>query len=148
MGVKLTSYLNFNGDAAEALAFYHSVFGGSVDSDTFGEFADRVPDSGMPVADEDRDKIMHATLRSDNGIELMLSDVPTGMEAVQKGNDIVLALSGEDEAIIRGYWDKLSDGGQVTMPLEKAPWGDTFGALVDKFGTNWMVDIGPEQPQA
>ncbi|HEX5622489.1 MAG TPA: hypothetical protein VFX51_28955 [Solirubrobacteraceae bacterium] len=51
-----------------------------------------------------------------------------------------MSLSGEDEGVLRGYFDKLADGGQVVMPLEKAPWGDTFGMCVDRFGTNWMVN--------
>lgn len=52
-----------------------------------------------------------------------------------------MSLSGEDEGKLQGYWDKLSAGGQVIMPLEKAPWGDTFGMCADKFGISWMVNI-------
>ena len=74
MTVKLNSYINFKGSAAEAMEFYKSVFGGEIFSDTFGEFADKTPDSGMPVAAEERDKIMHAYLKGDNGIELMGAD--------------------------------------------------------------------------
>jgi PhnB protein len=56
------------------------------------------------------------------------------------GSTITVSLSGDDEAELRGYWEKLSDGGQVTMPFEKAPWGDFFGMCTDKFGIPWMVD--------
>ena len=57
-----------------------------------------------------------------------------------------ISLSGDDDRELRGYWDKLAAGGTVTLPLEKAPWGDSFGMLTDKFGTPWMVNIaGPRQ---
>lgn len=140
MTVKLNSYISFKDNAKEAMEFYHSVFGGEVFSDTFASFAS----DEMPVADEDKDKIMHAYVKGDKGVELMLADTPTGME-YQDGMRITLTLNGDDEATLRGYWDKLAESGTVTMPLEKAPWGDVFGMLTDKFGVNWMVDIGPVQ---
>lgn len=52
-----------------------------------------------------------------------------------------MSLSGDDEAALRDYFDKLQDGGTVIMPLEKAPWDDTFGMLMDKFGVRWLVNI-------
>lgn len=139
MTVKLNSYISFNGNAKEAIEFYKSVFGGEVYMDTFSSFADK-----MPVSDGDENKVMHAYLKGDNGIELMASDTPSGMP-FQSGAQISLTLNGDDEAKLREYWDKLVEGGSVTLPLEKAPWGDTFGLLVDKFGINWMIDIGPVQ---
>jgi PhnB protein len=70
----------------------------------------------------------------------MGSDTPDRME-FKPGNTMTVSLSGDDEALLRGYWDKLSPGATISMPLEKAPWGDSFGMLVDKFGTPWMVNI-------
>lgn len=52
-----------------------------------------------------------------------------------------MSLSGEDEAELRGYFDKLGEGGSVEMPLEQAPWGDTFGMLTDRFGVRWLVNV-------
>jgi PhnB protein len=140
MAVKLNSYINFNGNAKEAVEFYKSVFGGEVYADTFREFAGDT----MPVAEEDLDKVMHAYLKGDNGIELMASDTPKGVPFSPGGN-VSLTLNGDDETVLRNYWDKLAEGGTITVPLEKAPWGDTFGMVTDKFGVNWMVDIGPVQ---
>lgn len=140
MTVKLNSYISFNGNAKEAMEFYKSIFGGEIFSDTFESFAS----SEMPVADEDKQKIMHAYLKGDNGIELMGADTPTGM-TYNEGARITLTLNGDDDAALRGYWDKLAEGGTITVPLEKAPWGDVFGMLTDKFGVNWMVDIRPVQ---
>lgn len=139
MTVKLNAYISFNGNAREAIEFYKSIFGGEVFMDTFASFADK-----MPVDDADKDKIMHAYLKGDRGIELMISDTPTGMQ-FQAGAQISLTLNGDDEETLREYWNKLSKEGQITLPLEAAPWGDTFGMLVDKFGINWMIDIGPVQ---
>ena len=85
-------------------------------------------------------KIMHAMLQADNGITFMASDTPNGME-YRPGNNMSMSLSGDNESELRGYWEKLSVGGKVTMPLEKAPWGDTFGMLTDQFGIHWMVNI-------
>lgn len=136
MTVRLHSYISFNGDAREAVEFYTSVFGGEVYSDTFASFDS--PD--MPVAPEDRDKIMHAYLKGDNDIELMVSDTPSTME-FSEGSRVSLSLSGDDEVLLRGYWTNLADGGTITVPLGKSPWGDTFGMLTDKFGVDWMIDI-------
>lgn len=137
MPVKLNSYIGFKDNAKEAMEFYKSVFGGELFMDTFENYADN-----MPVEEEDKDKIMHAYLKGDNGVELMAADTPKGME-YQEGSRISLALNGDDEATLREYWDKLSEGGEITMPFEKSPWGSTFGMLTDKFGVSWMIDSGP-----
>lgn len=140
MTIKLNAYINFKDNAREAIDFYKSIFGGKVYMDTFESFASKE----MPVADEDKQKVMHAYLKADNGIELMASDTPKGME-YHEGARITLTLNGDDEAELRGYWDTLAKDGTITVPLDKAPWGDTFGMVTDKFGVNWMVDIGPVQ---
>lgn len=62
------------------------------------------------------------------------------------GSGYSVSLSGDDEATLRRYWDALSDGGTITMPFEKAPWGDTFGMLTDKFGVNWLVNANGAPP--
>lgn len=134
--VQLNAYLNFPGNAREVIEFYQTVLGGDLDLNTFGE-------SGMPHDPADADKVMHAQLTADNGMVLMVSDLPPGME-YKPGTNIGLSLSGDDEDTLRGYWDKLVEGGEIVMALEKAPWGDTFGACNDKFGINWMVNISPK----
>jgi PhnB protein len=82
-------------------------------------------------------------------LTLMASDTPKRME-YKPGTNISVSLSSEpeDEEKMRGYWDKLSDGGNVTMPMEKAIWGDTFGMVVDKFGIMWMVNIAGKKDEA
>jgi PhnB protein len=79
-------------------------------------------------------------LEAENGITFMASDTPNGME-YRPGTNMSMSLSGDNEPELRGYYEKLSAGGRVNMPLDKAPWGDTFGMLTDKFGVNWLVNI-------
>ena len=137
MASRLNPYISFPGNAREAMDFYNSVFGGNLDQNTFGEYGSQ--DSAIA------DKIMHANLETDNGFTLMASDLAPGMEH-NPGNNIAISLSGDDADQLRGYWEKLSDGGTVTMPLEKQMWGDEFGMCIDRFGVAWMANIS--QPQA
>jgi len=133
MQTKLNPYFNFLTNTRQAMEFYKNVFGGKLTMSTFKEFH-------SPVAPGEENLIMHAQLDTDNGITLMASDTPTGME-YNPGTNIGVSLSGDNENELRGYYQKLIKGGTVTMPLEKAPWGDTFGMLTDQFGINWMVNI-------
>lgn len=135
MQSRLNPYISFKDNAREAMELYHSVFGGKLDLTTFKQGM-----AGMPVDPSEEDKIMHGMLVADNGMVLMGADTPNGME-YQEGARISISLSGDNEEELRGYWDKLLVGGTVTMPLEQAPWGDTFGMLVDAFGVGWMVNI-------
>ena len=129
----INPYINLKGNAREAVEFYKDVFGASVDMNTFEEF-------NMAQNPEDAEKIMHAQLEVDGKIILMVSDVPESMPH-NPGGTVTISLSGDNEEEIRSYWEKLSDGALTTMPLDKAPWGDTFGMVTDKFGINWMVNI-------
>ena len=137
MTSRLNPYLSFAASAREALEFYRGVFGGRLTLSTFGEAGA----AGGP----DADKIMHGQLETPAGYTLMASDTPTGMERTV-GTSISLSLSGDDGEELRGYFAKLSDGGAVTMPLEKQMWGDEFGMCVDQFGVPWMVNISQPQP--
>jgi PhnB protein len=135
MSISLNPYLGFRDNAREAMEFYQSVFGGDLTVSTFAEYH----------ASEDpteQDKTMHSQLSTPNGLEIMASDTPNSMDFTP-GNNFSVSLSGanEDADELRGYWDKLVDGGSVTMSLEPAPWGDTFGMCVDRFGVAWMINI-------
>ena len=137
MPVRLNPYLSFRDTARQAMEFYHSVFGGELTLSTFAEFQ----------ASEDpgeQDKIMHSMLETQDGLVLMAADPPNSMEYTQPVG-VSVSLSGDDEGALRGYWDKLADGGTVVMPLERAPWGDTFGMCIDRFGITWMVNISGAQ---
>ena len=134
MGSRLNPYITFGGDARQAMEFYREVFGGALHVNTFGEYGDK----NAPNADQ----LMHGILETDSGFTLMGADNPPG-SALTAGNNIAVSLSGDDDAALRGYWDKLSDGATVTVPLEKQMWGDVFGMCTDRFGIQWMVNIAP-----
>lgn len=138
MATNLNPYISFRDNAREAMEFYNSVFGGKLSMNTFKEFHA----SQDPSEDN---KIMHAMLVAENGFILMGADTPNGME-YDPGSRITISLSGDNEPELRSYYEKLVAGGTVVEPLEKAPWGDTFGMLIDRFGVNWMVNIAG-QPQ-
>ena len=133
MASQLNPYLSFRDNAREAMEFYRSVFGGELTLNTFREF------QASQDADE-QDKIMHSALKAENGIVFMAADTPKSME-YSPGSRISMSLSGDDRSELTGYFQKLSAGGTVTMPLEQAPWGDTFGMCTDKFGVQWLVNV-------
>ena len=129
----LHPYLSFRDNARAAMEFYQTVFGGKLTMSTFKEFHA----SQDPSEDN---KIMHSMLEAENGITFMASDTPSTME-YRPGTNMSMSLSGDNAVELSAYYEKLSAGGTIGMPLEKAPWGDTFGMLIDKFGVSWLVNI-------
>lgn len=136
MTTLLNPYLSFRDNAREAMEFYKSVFGGELSVSTFADF------HASEEVDE-QDLVMHSQLDTSNGLTIMASDTPKAMN-YQSGSTISISLSGlsTDGDELRGYWDRLQEGADITMPLDTAPWGDLFGMLTDRFGTHWMVSIG------
>lgn len=132
---KLNPYIHFKDNAREAMEFYQSAFGGELTMSTFKE--------GGAVQDGPHaDNIMHALLVVGPELTLMAADTPPEMEYGARGG-MSISLSGDmsDEEKLKGYWTKLSEDATITVPLDTAPWGDTFGMLTDKFGIDWMVNI-------
>jgi len=138
MSSRLNPYLNFNGNARQALEFYRSVFGGTLNINTYADFGGQ--DS------PDADKVMHGQLENDVGYTVMASDHASNMGDYHPPSGFGISLSGDDGDVLRGYWQKLSAGGNTTMPMQKQLWGDEFGIVVDQFGITWLVNIS--QPQA
>ncbi|MEW2251031.1 MULTISPECIES: VOC family protein [unclassified Streptomyces] len=136
MASRLNPYLGFSGDARQALEFYQQVFGGTLTLNTYGDF-------GHPDAAQ-ADKIMHGMLETSAGFTLMAADNPPEMQRAA-GDTISVSVSGDDEAELRGYWEKLSADASVTVPLDKQVWGDVFGMCTDRFGVPWMIDIVQSQ---
>jgi PhnB protein len=129
---RLNPYLTFNGTARQAMEFYADVFGGTLAVNTFAEFgAENAPNA---------DLIMHGVLETDAGYTIMAGDITSDTDYEPMAGCSV-SLSGDDAEHLRGYWNKLSAGGTITMPLRKQVWGDEFGMCVDKFGISWMVNI-------
>jgi PhnB protein len=129
---RLNPYIGFSDNARQAMEFYRDVFGGDLTVSTYGDMGAAAPG--------EENKIMHSQLETPSGFTLMASDTPAGMDRTVVSN-ISISLSGDDADDLRGWFAKLSDGGSVTMPLEKQVWGDEFGMCVDPFGIQWMVNV-------
>lgn len=135
----MTVYLNFNGDAEEAFAFYRTVFGGEFDGmlrfRDFGEDA-------MGVPEADREKIAHVSLPLSGGVGLMGSDV-AGEQAdgFVAGNNVYIYLEAESAAEAERIFEGLSEGGTVEMPLQSTEWAEKYASLVDRFGVPWIVSF-------
>jgi PhnB protein len=113
MGSQLNPYVGYKGNARQAMVFYQEVFGGELEMSTVSDF-------GSPES-PNADKIMHARLDTPDGYTLMAWDVPEGVPW-HPGNNVAAYLGGSGD--LRGFFEKLSAGGTVTMPLEKQVWGD------------------------
>lgn len=130
MSSQFNPYLSFPGNARQAMEFYQSVLGGDLNVMSFR-------DSGM-----DADGVMHASLDTPEGFHLFASDhLPAMGPDLVVGNNIQLSISGNDETAMTRWFELLSDGGSVLIPLQKQMWGDTYGQFVDRFGIAWHVNI-------
>ncbi|MWA15994.1 VOC family protein [Streptomyces sp. BA2] len=135
MGSQVNPCITFNGNARQAMEFYREVFGGELELGSVAAFGS--PDS--PNAD----KVMHSRLDTPAGYTLMAWDHPDerpGHPPYRPGNNVAIFLDGDDRGL-RDYFEKLSVGGTVTLPLEEQMWGDEAGSLIDQFGISWMFNI-------
>jgi PhnB protein len=132
----LNPYLNFRDNTREVMDFYRSVLGGELRMSTFAEFQT----SEDPA---EADKIMHSQLDTPAGFTLMAADTPNSMEypGISGASSISLSGGADEAEALHGYWNGLAEGATVVMPLDRAPWGDEFGMLVDRYGVSWLVNI-------
>ncbi len=128
----LNPYLNFGGNAKEAMKFYQQVLGGELNMQTFGE-------TKMAQTPKEKDLIVHAALKS-GSITIMASDTHPSMK-LTVGNNVHLSVSGGDARKLTSAFEQLAKGGKVDMPLAKQFWGDTYGQVTDRFGVHWMINI-------
>jgi PhnB protein len=119
------------------MEFYKSVFGGRLDFSTYKDY-------GASQDPSEDNKIMHSMLEADNGISFMAADIMRHMD-YRQGNTMAMTLSGDNKEELSAYFDKLAAGGTIQQPLLEAPWGDTFGSLIDKYGVEWMVNISGQR---
>jgi PhnB protein len=135
---KLNVYLNFAGNAEEAMKFYKSIFG--------GEFRTimrlkEMPMPGMTLSKADENKIMHIALPIGKDDVLMASDVlESHGQKLIVGNNIAISIFPESKEEADRMFKALSAGGTVEMPIANQPWGDYYGDVKDKFGVRWMID--------
>ncbi|UFH52168.1 VOC family protein [Spirosoma sp. KNUC1025] len=136
--VNLTPHLFFGGNCREAMEFYKQVFGGELTLAPYSEGPADAHKDPKANSEEMKAKIMYAKLSGD--ISLMASDNPHNTDDKNTGQ-FGLSLDGADEVTLTSYFEKLSEKGQITAPLVKQFWGDTFGMVTDQFGITWMVNI-------
>jgi PhnB protein len=134
----MNQYLTFNGNARQAMEFYASVFGGTMTLSTFGEFGGAAGSDAEPH--HARQPRYRRWLQHHGRRRHQRHEIPAA-------GRLLVSLSGDDATALRGYWEKLSASGTVTMPLEKQVWGDEFGMCIDGFGIPWMVNISSSTAQ-
>ncbi|HEY6200431.1 MAG TPA: glyoxalase/bleomycin resistance/extradiol dioxygenase family protein [Candidatus Binatia bacterium] len=137
--MQMGPYLTFKGDCEAAFKFYEKCLGGKIEA--------LVPHEGTPAAQqvppEWRNKILHARLTVGNDV-LMGSDAPP--ERYEKPKGFSVTLNVDKPADADRMFNALADKGNVTMPIQKTFWAERFGALVDRFGTPWMINCEGKQP--
>ena len=133
----INPYLNFRDKTEAAFNFYKSIFGGEII--TMMRYKDS-PEGGKVQA-ADADKIMHATIKLDNGLTLMATDVLDYMgHQFIDGNNFSLSVDADTQPEADKIFNGLATNGKITMGLQKTFWGAYFGMLVDPFGVQWMVN--------
>ena len=143
----VSTYLNFPRHTEEAFNFYKSVFGGEFFGGGIMRFRD-IPDSpgNPPLAEEDKDLVMHVELRILDSHSLMGTDAPESMGfKVIYGNNSYINLQPDTRKETKRLFDKLGVGGKVSMDLQDMFWGDYFGSLTDKYGVQWMFNCGEKK---
>lgn len=130
---QIIPYITYNGQCEEALEFYKSVFGGTV------EIVTRYDNPAMNAPEEYRNKILHARFHNDT-ITIFASDIMPGKTAHGTSADVALSLSYATPEEGQRIFDALSAGGHVHIPFKKQFWGDYHGNFTDKYGIRWMLN--------
>lgn len=138
---RVSTYLNFTRNTEEAFNFYKSIFGGEFNGG-INRFSSVPPQEGQPpIAEDDKNLVMHVALPILGGHVLMGTDAPESMGfKVNFGNNVYINLEPDTRAETKKLFDALSKGGKVEMELQEMFWGDYFGSCTDKFGVNWMFN--------
>ncbi len=133
----LNPYLNFDGNAEEALRFYHSIFGGEF-------FIQKMSDApgSEDLSDEERDRAMHVSIKIGKNQFLMASDiVPSLGHVLHQGNSNYISVTPESREEADRLFNGLSKDGEIEMPMEDMFWGDYFGSFKDRYGVYWMINF-------
>jgi PhnB protein len=142
----VNTYLNFPGNTEEAFTFYKSVFGGDFVGPIM-RFKDiPVSENTPPVADSDKNLVMHVALGILNGHLLMGTDAPESMGfKVTFGNNVYISLQPDTREETRRLFNALSQGGKIEMELQDMFWGDFYGSCTDKYGVQWMFNCSEKK---
>jgi PhnB protein len=143
---KVSTYLNFPRTTEAAFNFYKEIFGGEFEGGV-NRFSDIPSQEGVPpIAEEDRDLVMHVALPILGGHVLMGTDAPESMGfIVNQGNNVYINLEPDTRAETQRLFNALSEGGKIEQELQEMFWGDYYGSCVDKFGTLWMFNCASKE---
>jgi len=140
-----TVYVNFDGVAEQAITFYAEALSASEVKQV--RFGDIPQDPNYPLPDNERNMIMESSVTFDGGT-IMMSDVLPSMKGmmgeVVPGNNMLITLVMDDKQKLQQYFERLSVGGRVIMPIGEVPWSSCFGMLVDPFGVSWKFNSDAE----
>jgi PhnB protein len=132
--MNITPYLTFQGNAEEAMRFYAEVFGGEIVE--LRRYADM---PGGQTPEHYRDKVLHGRLKIGDAW-LFFSDAFSRDPVPPVPGPISLTIEFSDEAQIEAVYERLSQGGEVRMPLQKTFWGAKYAKLTDRFGITWDLN--------
>ena len=143
---RTSTYLNFTDNTEEVFNFYKSIFGGEFVGGV-ARFGDIPPQEGTPpLADGDKNLVMHIELAILGGHHLMGTDAPASMGfKVNVGNNVHINLEPDTKEEAMRLFTALSAGGKITMPLQDMFWGAYYGSCTDKYGVQWMVNVSNSQ---
>jgi PhnB protein len=135
--MKICPYLSFNGNCAEAVAFYQKAF--NVKAEIM-RYSDAPSGEGYQTPEADKNLVMHAQFEID-GEGIMLCDMPAE-SPVKIGNNFAVMVEFGSADKARAAFDALKVGGEIHMEIQETFWSKCFGSLTDKFGIGWNISIG------
>jgi PhnB protein len=143
---RVSTYLNFPRSTEEAFNFYKSVFGTEFEG-KINRMGEVPPQEGQPpLAEEDKNLVMHAVLPILGGHVLMGTDAPESMGfRVVQGNNVYINLEPDTREETDKLFNALSEGGAISMDLQEMFWGDYYGSCTDKFGIQWMFNCSSKE---
>ncbi|MHC5794880.1 VOC family protein [Lacisediminihabitans sp. FW035] len=134
MTVITTPHLNFRGDAAAALEFYHSVFGGQLIAVTNEQaYSAEIP--------EEAAQIKFGQIIGDNGFQVMAYDVPSSVSYDRGEKAVFVSVRGDSAEEITELWGRLSRGSRILSDLAPSAFSPAYGMLTDSFGVTWVLDV-------
>jgi PhnB protein len=137
--MKIHAYLNFDDKAEEAFRFYARVLGGKLTE--IHRFGSMPQEGGFDLTSEQKNRVMHVGLELPDGQMLMASDMIEGLGPKRvEGNNFSISVHPDSKPEADRIFNALTEDGTVTMPIADQFWGDYFGSVTDRFGTNWMVN--------
>lgn len=130
----LDVFINFNGNCREALKFYAQIF--DLEEPNIMTYGEAPPNSQMPVTEETKYLVMHASLTIFGTVVMFMDTIPDMQ--VNQGDNIVLTIRSKDLDEVKSLFSKMKNGGRILMDLQETFYSKCYGMLIDKFGIPWQ----------